>query len=142
MKKASDILNHLLSPYENKLSVHRCLRKIISLMPQKYKKYILSSSIKGEVLYLKVSHPAIKQEIFYKRALIFELIKMLKQSGYCKSVEIKKIVTIHKYTPPPKPPKELKFYIKKVDDFEIKAKDEKIRKKFEEIKEALKTSYR
>ena len=141
MKKANEIIAHLLAPYEHKLSVYRCLTKIISLMPPIYKKYITSSVVKGETLYFQVSHPGIKQELYYKRKMIFDIIKMLKAQGLCQNLNIKKIVTIHKYAPPPKPPKEIKFYIRKVEDFEIKAKDEKIRKKFEEIKEVLKTSY-
>jgi len=142
MKKASEILNHLLAPYEDKLSVYRCLRKIIALLPQFYKKYITFVNVKGEVLYIRVSHPAIRQEIFYKRKMIFDLIKLLKEHGECKNINVTKIYTDYKYTPPAKPPKEIKFYLHKVDDFEIKAKDEEIRKKFEEIKRLLKASYR
>jgi len=141
MKNAKEILNHLLAPYENKLLTHRCLRKIISLMPQNYKKYITQISYKGDVLYISVSHPALRQEIFYKRNLIFSIIKTMHSANICSHINPKKIITTYKYTPPPKPPSEIKFYIRKVKDFEIKAKDSKIKKKFEEIKEALRASY-
>ncbi len=142
MKTAKEILSHILAPYESKLSLHRCLRKIIALMPQNYKKYITQISYKGDVLYIKVSHPALRQEIFYKRNLIFSLIKTMHSAGICKQINPKKIITDYKYSPPPKPPKEIKFYIRKVEDFDIKAKNPEIKKKFEEIKEALKASYR
>ena len=140
MKKADEIITHLLKPFENKVNTHRCLRKIISLMPQNYKKYITQMSYKGDVLYIKVSHPALRQEIFYKKNLIFSIIKTLHSCGMCLEINPKRIVTDYKYVKPPKPPKEIKFYLKTAKDFEIKAKDPKIIKKFEEIKEILKKS--
>ena len=138
MKKASEIITHILKPFENKIVIHRCLRKIISLLPQNYKKYITQISYKGEVLYIKVSHPALRQEIYYKRDLIFSIIKTLHSYNMCKDLNPKKIITDYKYQKPPKPPKEIKFYIKKADDFEIKAKNPEIIKHFEEIKKILK----
>ncbi|WP_457560608.1 hypothetical protein [Caminibacter sp.] len=107
-------------------------------MPQNYKKYILKMSYRGEVLYIEVTHPAIKQEIFYKRKMIFEIIKLMHKSGICSEINPKKIITNHRYKPLPKPPKEVKFFIKKAGEFEIKAKTPEIAKKFEEIKKLLK----
>ncbi len=138
MKKADEIITHLLKPFEKKVNIHRCLRKIISLMPQNYKKYITQMSYKGETLYIKVSHPALRQEIFFKRNMIFSIINTLHSHGMCKEINPKKIYTDYKYSKPPQPPKEIKFYIKNVNDFEIKAKNPDIRKKFEEIKKILK----
>jgi len=137
MKKASEIISHILSPFENKIETFRCLKKIISLMPKNYKKYITFMQYKGETLYINVTHPAIKQEIFYKRKIIFDIINLMHKNNICISINPKKIVTICKYTPPPKPPKDIKFYIKPAGKFEIKAKNEKIRKIFEEIKDVL-----
>jgi hypothetical protein len=138
MKKASEIITHVLKPFENKISLHRCLRKIISLMPENYKKYITQISYKGDVLYIKVSHPALRQEIFYKRNLIFSIIKTLHTYNLCNNINPKKIITDYQYKKPLKPPKEIKFYLKKANDFEIKAKNPEIIKKFEEIKKILK----
>ena len=56
----------------------------------------------------------------------------------CKDLNPKKVVTNYKYTPKPKPPKIQKFFIHKAGDFEIRAKDEKIKALFEEIRELLK----
>jgi hypothetical protein len=107
-------------------------------MPQNYKKYITKMSYKGETLYIEVSHPALKQEIFYKRKMIFDIIKLMHKNNMCQMISPKKIVTNQKYKPVPKPPKEIKFYVKKAGDFEIKAKSPEIVKKFEEIKNLLK----
>ncbi len=137
MKKANEIISHLLKPFDNKLNKYRCLRKIISLMPQNYKKYISKMVYKGDTLYIFVSHPALRQEIFYKRKMIFEIISLMHKSGICSQINPKKIVTNYKYTPLPKPPKDIKFYFKKAGDFKINAKNEQIRKKFEEIKAIL-----
>ena len=106
-------------------------------MPPKYKKYISSINHKGEVLYIKVSHPAIRQELFYKRNEIFYIIKTMHNHGICKEIKVSKIVTDYKYIPPPKPPKEIKFYLKSAKDFKNRAKNPEIRKIFDEIKEIL-----
>jgi len=140
MKKAKEILNHLLSPYSDKLNEKRCLKKIIALMPRNYNKYITSYNLKGEILYINVSHPAIKQEIFYNKNLIFSIIKTLHQANLCLKINPKKIVTIYKYQKPTQSLKEIKFYLKEAGNFEIKAKKEEIRKKFEEIKKILKSA--
>ena len=58
--------------------------------------------------------------------------------GMCKNINPTKIITNFKYTPPPKPPKDYKFYVKVAGNFEIKAKNKEIREKFEEIKKILK----
>ena len=137
MKKAEEIISHILKPFNEKLAKHRCLKKIISLMPPKYKKFILSINHKGEVLYIKVSHPAIRQELFYKRNEIFTIIKTMHNHGICKEIKISKIITDYRYNPPPKPPKEIKFYLKEAKSFENKAKTPEIKKIFEEIKKVL-----
>jgi len=137
MKKASEIISHIFKPFNDKLNKHRCLRKIISLMPPKYKKFILSLYHKGEILYINVSHPAIKQELFYKREEILSIIKTMHKYGICNEIKVSKIITNHKYTPPPKPPKEIKFYLKSANDFENRAKNPEIKKLFDEIKEIL-----
>jgi hypothetical protein len=138
MKTAKDILNHLLNPYNNKLQEKRCLKKIIALMPRNYNKYIISCFLKGEILYINVSHPALRGEIFYNKNIIFSIIKTLHKANQCLNINPKKIVTIYKYKKISKPPKEIKFYLKKAGNFKIKAKKEDLRKKFEEIKNILK----
>ena len=137
MKKANEIISHLLGPFSDKVNKHRCLKKIISLMPAKYKNFIKSINHKGEVLYINVTHPAIRQELFFKRKLILEIIELMHKNNICKEIKVSKIITNYKYSPPPKPPKDIKFYFKKAKDFEIKAKNPEIRKIFEEIKEIL-----
>ena len=137
MKKADEIISHILKPFDEKIAKHRCLKKIISLMPPKYKKFILSINHKGEVLYIRVSHPAIRQELFYKRNEIFSIIKTMHNHGICNEIKVSKIITDYKYCPPPKPPKEIKFYLKEAKDFENKAKTPEIKKIFEEIKKVL-----
>ena len=138
MKKANEIISHLLSPYSDKLAKERCLKKIISLLPPKYNKYITSYNLKGEILFINVSHQAIKQEPFYNKNLIFSIIKTMHSAGMCKNINPKKIITNFKYTPQPKPPTYYKFYIKPAGNFEIKAKKKEIKEKFEEIRKLLK----
>ena len=140
MKKSNEIIAHILKPFELKVQIHRCLKKIISLMPDKYKKFIVSIYYKNGILYINVSHPALKQEIFYNKDKVFTVLKTMHNHNICRCLNVTKIITNYKYTPSPKPPKEIKFYLKKANDFEIKAKNEEIRKKFEEIRKILKSS--
>ncbi len=137
MKTSNEIITHILKPFENKIKIHRCLKKIITLMPPKYKKYILSIQYKGNLLYIKVSHPAIKQELLLKKNEIFSVIKIMHKNNICKEINPKKLFIDYKYTPVPKPPKEIKFYIKKAKDFENRAKNPEIKKIFDEIKKIL-----
>jgi len=140
MKKSNEIIAHVLKPFELKVQIHRCLKKIISLMPDKYKKFITSIYYKNGILYINVSHPALKQEIFYNKNIVFSIIKTMHNHNICKCLKVNKIITNYKYIPPQKPPKEIKFYLKKANDFKIKAKNEEIRKKFEEIRKVLKST--
>ena len=138
MKKSNEIISHILRPFKNKMDIQRCLRKIISLMPPKYKKFITSIKYKGEVLYIRVSHQALKQELYYKKDEIFSIIKIMHKHGICQNIKPTKLYTNYKYTPLPKPPKEIKFYIKNPKNFENKAKNPEIKKLFEELREIYK----
>jgi len=138
MKKAKEILTHLLSPYQDKIEQKRCLKKIIALLPKNYNNYITSIRIKGEVLVIDVSHPAIRQELFYNQNLVFSIIKTMHQADMCKNISPKKIVTNYKYKKPQKIDSIYKFYKKPAGDFKIKVKHKEIEEKFKEIKENLK----
>jgi len=138
MKKAKEILTHLLSPYQDKIEQKRCLKKIIALLPKNYNNYITSIRIKGEVLVIDVSHPAIRQELFYNQNLVFSIIKTMHQADMCKNINPKKIVTNYKYQKPKKTNPTYKFYKKPAGDFKIKVKHKEIKEKFKEIKENLK----
>jgi ribosomal protein L23 len=138
MKKANEIINHILSPYSDKLAQERCLKKIISLLPQKYNNYITSAVLKGEILIFNVSHQAVKQELFYNKNLVFSIIRTMHGANMCRSVNPKKIITNYRYRPKPKTPAIYKFYIKPAGNFENRAKKQEIKEAFEEIKKLLK----
>ncbi len=140
MKKVNEIISHLFSPYENKFNQYRCLKKIISLLPLKYNKYISSMVLKGEVLYINVTHPAIRQELFYKRDLIFTITKELHKHNQCIEINPKKIVTNFRYKKPQKITKITKKPTAK-GTFKIITKNEEIKKIFEEIKKELNARY-
>ncbi|WP_456479985.1 hypothetical protein [Nautilia sp.] len=140
MKKAKQIIGHLLNPYSDDIEKQRCLKKIISLLPPKYNKYITSCQLKGEILFFNVSHQAVKQELYYNKNLIFSIIKTMHSVNMCLKIKPKKIITNYRYNPKPKTPGIYKFYIKPAGNFEIKAKKKKVREKFEEIKNLLKSN--
>ena len=138
MKPAKEIITHLLSPYQDKIEQKRCLKKIIALLPKNYNNYITSLHIKGDILIINVSHPAIRQELFYNQKLVFSIIKTMHQANMCKSINPKKILTNYKYKKTKKISSIYKFYKKPAGDFKIKAKHKEIEEKFREIKKSLK----
>jgi hypothetical protein len=109
-------------------------------MPANYKKYVINAEYKGDTLHIVVSHPALRQEIYYRQKIVFDIIKNMHKLGMCKCINPKNIKTHDKYSPVKKRavPKEIKFYLHDTKDFEIKAKNPQIIKKFEEIKKLLK----
>jgi hypothetical protein len=160
MKKADKILNHLLKPFSKDLQKARCLRQIISLLPKNYKKFVSKGAIKNNTLFLEVTHPAIRKEIYFNQQTIKYIINTLKLYKLriktspplkgiqiikiiqppCKGVEIKMVKTFYKYKPlKKKTTKTIIFPLKSAKgEFEIRAKNPKIAKKFEEIKAILK----
>ncbi|MEO1958062.1 MAG: DciA family protein [Nautiliaceae bacterium] len=160
MRKADKILNHLLKPFSKDLQKARCLRQIISLLPKNYKKFVSKGAIKNNTLFLEVTHPAIRKEIYFNQQTIKYIINTLKLYRLkvklsppikgiqiikviqppCKGIEIKMIKTFYKYKPLKKEIiKTITFPQKSAKgEFKIKAKNPKITKKFEEIKTILK----
>jgi len=137
MKKSDEIIAHILKPFNEKIQIHRCLKKIISLMPKNYQNFIQSIYYKNQALHIYVTHPAIKQEIFYNRKIIFSIIKTMHNHNICKEIDVKNIYTHYRYKKTPPPPKEIKLFLKEAKDFEIKSKNEEIKKIFEEIREII-----
>jgi len=138
MKTAKEIITHLLSPYQDKIEQKRCLKQIIALLPKNYNNYITSVHIKKNILVIYVSHPAIRQELFFNQEIIFSIIKTMHKANMCKNINPKKIVTKYEYKKPKKINPTYKFYKKPAGDFKIKAKHKEIEEKFKEIKENLK----
>jgi hypothetical protein len=141
MKDSKNILKHMDFPYKNILVRHRCLNLLISLLPPVYHKYIKHSYLKENTLFIITTHQGINRELFFKLDMIKSILKIIQtQKNICLDIKIEQLRTFTDNTPIKRPThsKIIKFYIKNVKDFENKAQNPTIKKKFEEIKEILK----
>ena len=138
MKKINEILSHLKNnPEFSKINTSFLIMKFIDVLPLKLKKGVKFGYVKNQTLYFVLTHPVYKMEFEYNKADIKSLLKNFKIANV---EDIGFFVTniIEK--------KELK----KVDEpiykersygiFENKVKDEKLFRKFERIREIIKTS--
>uniref|UniRef100_UPI0040488742 DUF721 domain-containing protein n=1 Tax=Aliarcobacter sp. TaxID=2321116 RepID=UPI0040488742 len=138
MKKINEILSHLKNnPEFRKINTSTLIIKFIDVLPLKLKKGIKFGYVKNQTLYFVLTHPVYKMEFEYNKADIKSLLKKFKianvedigffVTNVIEKKEDKNIID--------KTYKERSFGI-----FENKAKDEKLFKKFEKIREIIKNS--
>jgi len=137
MKKINEILSHLKNnPEFRKINTSFLIMKFIDALPLKLRKGVKFGYIKNQTLYFVLTHPVYKMEFEYNKADIKSLLKNFKIANV---EDIGFFVTnvIEK-----KEEKEEKpLYIERsYGIFENRAKDEKIFKKFEKIREIIKNS--
>ncbi len=137
MKKANQIINHLFKPLSPRLNKYRCLKKIISLLPENYNKYISYVNLKGDTLIIGVSHSAMQKIIYYNQDTIFFIKESLKENNECKDVEFTKIRTFFKYKKLNKKEKKIPNYLLKKPKGTFKNQSSKFKDIFEEIREII-----
>jgi hypothetical protein len=141
MKNIKDILKHTPLPYD-KIKMQRCFKLVTSGLPIHLKNNISFIYLKGETLHFVTKHPAINFELYQKLADIKMILRAIQLKKRCLSIRITNIkaYTIYKKEKTPtKIPNDIKFYIQKpTTNFENRAKNKKIKEKFEEIREIIK----
>jgi len=145
MKKADTILSHILHlPEFKSLQSHYCYQKFISLLSPKFQKAIAFVYIKQETLFVALSHPGFKMELYYNKDLLKSILSLLrKQDDRCKFLVAKKIILFNsKYKSIIKDEKKQETipYYQELSsgEFEIDCKDKKLKKAFENIKSLIK----
>lgn len=111
--------------------------KFINVLPLKFKKGVKFGYVKNQTLYFVLTHPVYKMEFEYNKADIKSLLKKFKIAnvediGFFVTNVIEKKEQYQDSNPLYK---ERSYGI-----FENKAKDENLFKKFEKIREVIKTS--
>ena len=138
MKKINEILSHLKNnPEFSKINTSFLIKKFIEVLPLKLKKGVKFAYVKNQTLYFVLTHPVYKMEFEYNKADIKSLLKIFKIANV---EDIGFFITnvIEKKEDPKEP---IPFYIERsYGIFENRAKDEYIFKKFEKIREIIKTS--
>jgi hypothetical protein len=138
MKKINEILSHLKNnPEFSKINTSFLIMKFIDVLPLKLKKGVKFGYVKNQTLYFVLTHPVYKMEFEYNKADIKSLLKNFKIAnvediGFFVTNVIEKKV-IQKTQEPIY--KERSYGI-----FENKVKDERLFRKFERIREIIKTS--
>ena len=138
MKKINEILSHLKNnPEFSKINTSFLIKKFIEVLPLKLKKGVKFGYIKNQTLYFVLTHPVYKMEFEYNKADIKSLLKKFKianveEIGFFVTNVIEKKEVIKTDTPLYK---ERSYGI-----FENKAKDEKLFRKFERIRDIIKNS--
>lgn len=98
------ILSHLSSkPQFKSLKRQECYQKYINLLSQKWQKALAFVYIKDETLFIAVTHPGFKMELYYNRDLLKSLLTQLNTYDVaCQEMTAKKVVVFHSkyYTMP------------------------------------------
>ena len=138
MKKINEILSHLKNnPEFSKINTSFLIKKFIEVLPLKLKKGVKFAYVKNQTLFFVLTHPVYKMEFEYNKADIKSLLKNFKIAnvediGFFVTNVIEKKQTSEESNP---------LYIERsYGIFENKVKDEKLFKKFEKIREIIKTS--
>ena len=138
MKKINEILSHLKNnPEFSKINTSFLIKKFIEVLPLKLKKGVKFAYVKNQTLFFVLTHPVYKMEFEYNKADIKSLLKNFKiddveDIGFFVTNVIEKKQTSEESNP---------LYIERsYGIFENKVKDEKLFKKFEKIREIIKTS--
>ena len=138
MKKINEILSHLKNnPEFSKINTSFLIMKFIDVLPLKLKKGVKFGYVKNQTLYFVLTHPVYKMEFEYNKADIKSLLKNFKIAnvediGFFVTNVIEKKVLQKTHEPIYK---ERSYGI-----FENKVKDERLFRKFERIREIIKTS--
>lgn len=142
MKNIKEILNHLPVPYNNKIKIQRCLKILISTLPKTQQKYILYTYLKGETLYIVTKHQAINFELYQKLSDIKTALSLIQKNlKKCNSIKISSLKAYTTYTKPRKTIQKIENFTLRKElkgNFENLAKNKKIYKVFEEIREIIK----
>lgn len=138
MKKINEILSHLKNnPEFSRINTSFLIQKFIEVLPLKLKKGVKFAYIKNQTLYFVLTHPVYKMEFEYNKADIKSLLKNFKIANVEDIGFFITNVIERKEEPPKATPlyKERSYGI-----FENRAKNEYLFKKFEKIREIIKTS--
>ena len=123
MKKINEILSHLKNnPEFSKINTSFLIKKFIEVLPLKLKKGVKFAYVKNQTLFFVLTHPVYKMEFEYNKADIGFFITNVIE----KKEEEKAPIPLYK---------ERSYGI-----FENKAKDEYLFKRFEKIREIIKSS--
>lgn len=138
MKKVNDILTHLkYSPEFKKINTNMKLDNLIQALPMKLKKGVKFAYVKRQILFFVLTHPVYKMEFEYNKEIIKSL---LKKAGIANVEDIRFFVTNKLERKEVKKVESPFFQERSYGIFENKTHNERLHKKFEEIRSIINSS--
>ena len=138
MKKINEILSHLKNnPEFRRINTSILIKKFIDVLPVKLKKGIKFGYVKNQTLFFVLTHPVYKMEFEYNKALIKSLLKEFKIANI---EDVSFFVTNVIEKKEKEEVETVLFKERSYGIFENKATDENIFKRFEKIREIIKSS--
>ncbi|XPV69798.1 MAG: DUF721 domain-containing protein [Halarcobacter sp.] len=138
MKKINEILSHIKNyPEFRKINTHETIQRFIEILPLKLKKGIKFAYVKRQTLYFVLTHPVYKMEFEYNKSLINTLLK----KANIANIEDLKFFVTNQIEKKQESKTEESFYKERsYGIFENPISDEKLHKRFEEIRAIIKSS--
>ena len=138
MKKINEILSHLKNnPEFKKINTSTLIKNFIEVLPPKLKKGVKFAYVKNQILYFVLTHPVYKMEFEYNKGDIKSLLK----KATIENVNDIAFFVTNKIEKKEEPIQESPLYDERsYGIFENKSTDEKLFRKFEEIRKIIKES--
>jgi hypothetical protein len=141
MKKAETIISHLLDKptFQNAKKAY-CFNKLIAALPKNLTQYIAFCYVKNDILFLAITHPGVKMELYYKSNLLKTILTLLQKSEpQCNFIQFNqiKIFVTNKSREKPQEDTVPRYREHGNGEFENLAKSEDIQMHFEAIREEI-----
>ena len=138
MKKINEIISHLKNnPEFKKINTSTLIKNFIEVLPLKLKKGVKFAYVKNQILYFVLTHPVYKMEFEYNKA---DIKSLLKKSNIENVQDISFFVTNRIEKKSSEIKSEPLYIERSYGIFENRAKDEKLHKKFEQIRSIIRSS--
>jgi len=149
MKTSQTILNTLTgSSHFRALQSHRCYRRFLSALPERFQQAIGFVYVRNNILYLALRHPGYKMELTYQKDLFLGLwTQMLKQNKGCGELTADSVILFNsKYrsvSADPESEKTIPYYYELAEGtFENASSNPDLQKQFERLRAIIRRNRR
>ena len=144
MKNARTLLAALTASHTFRpLSQHRCYRRYLDLLPERFRRAIAFVTVKNDRLMIALSHPGYKMELHYNQELLKSLLSsLIEQRPECAFMQAKEVVIFTSRYHTPNPAANSEETIPRYrelgrGDFELPEGPEDLKESFRRIRERM-----
>lgn len=144
MKKAEHIISHLLNkPTFQNANKAKCFDMLLThALPKNLRQFVSFCYVKNSTLFIAITHPGLKMELYYKEKLLKSILVMVKKAQpECEIIDFRdiKIFVTNKIEKKSTLEDTVPRYSEhSMAEFENKATDEKLQQQFEKIRQTIK----